>query len=113
MRNSVDLGYLETHRELERRYHNYHYLPMPTREPDIPKRYIQDLIRDGDLTRLGISLDPATTHVYLCGNPAMIGIPDDDGSFPEVTGVVELLVERGFSIDRRGRPGTIHYEEYW
>ena len=113
VRNSVDLGYLETHRELERRYHNYHYLPMPTREPDLPKRYIQDLIRDGDLTRLGISLDPATTRVYLCGNPAMIGIPDDDGSFPEVTGVVQLLVERGFSIDRRGQPGTIHYEEYW
>lgn len=113
VRNAVDLGYLETHRELERRHHNYHYLPMPTREPDVAKRYIQDLIRDGDLARLGISLDPVTTHVYLCGNPAMIGIPDEDGGFPEVTGVVELLVDRGFAIDRRGQPGTIHYEEYW
>ncbi len=113
VRNSVDLGYLDTHRELERRHHNYHYLPMPTREPDIAKRYIQDLVRDGDFAAMGVSLDPATTHVYMCGNPAMIGIPDAEGVFPATTGVVELLVERGFTIDKRGQPGNIHYEEYW
>ncbi len=113
VRNSVDLGYLETHLELERRHHNYHYLPMPTREPDIAKRYIQDLIRDGDFAEMGVSLDPATTDVYMCGNPAMIGIPDAEGIFPATTGVVELLVERGFTIDKRGQPGNIHYEEYW
>ena len=60
-----------------------------------------------------VSLDPATTHVYMCGNPAMIGIPDEEGVFPATTGVVELLVERGFTIDKRGQPGNIHYEEYW
>ena len=53
VRQSIDLGYEETHRELERRHHNYHYLPMPTREPDIAKRYIQDLIKDGDFARDG------------------------------------------------------------
>ena len=113
VRQSIDLGYEETHRELERRHHNYHYLPMPTREPDIAKRYIQDLITDGDFARMGVSLDPATTHVFMCGNPAMIGIPDEDGVFPATVGVVELLVERGFTIDKRKQPGNIHYEEYW
>ena len=117
MRANSDLGYAEQHRELERRYHNYHYLAMPTREPDIPKRYLQDLIRDDDFgTKLGIELSPVTTHVYLCGNPAMIGVPEEvDGelTFPETTGVVELLTERGFTIDRRNQPGNIHYEEYW
>ena len=113
VRQSIDLGYEETHRELERRHHNYHYLPMPTREPDIAKRYIQDLIKDGDFARMGVSLDPATTHVFMCGNPAMIGIPDEDGVFPATVGVVELLVERGFTIDKRKQPGNIHYEEYW
>jgi len=86
---------------------------MPTREPDIAKRYIQDLIRDGDFARMGVSLDPATTHVFMCGNPAMIGIPDEDGVFPATVGVVELLVELGFTIDKRKQPGNIHYEEYW
>ncbi|MCH1450805.1 MAG: ferredoxin--NADP reductase, partial [Acidimicrobiales bacterium] len=113
VRESIDLGYEETHRELERRHHNYHYLPMPTREPDIAKRYIQDLITDGDFARMGVSLDPATTHVFMCGNPAMIGIPDEDGVFPATVGVVELLVELGFTIDKRKQPGNIHYEEYW
>ncbi len=117
VRNWADLGYLDKHRELEGRFSNYHYLPMPTRESDVPKRYLQDLVVDGDLARsAGGELDPSSTHVFLCGNPAMIGLPEEvDGveRFPETTGVVELLVERGFKLDRRNDPGNIHYEEYW
>ena len=117
VRQSADLGYLDKHRELESRYANYHYLPMPTREPGVPKRYLQDLIRDDDFgEKLGVQLSPETSHVFLCGNPAMIGVPEEkDGTlvFPEPTGVVELLVERGFTVDRRNSPGNIHYEEYW
>lgn len=117
VRNNADLGYEAKHRELEQRFANYHYWPMPTREPDIPKRYLQDLLRDDDFGAKGVPLDPDSTHVFLCGNPAMIGLPEkgDDGEehFPETTGVVELLVERGFTLDRRNAPGNIHYEEYW
>ena len=117
VRQNADLGYLEKHRELESRYANYHYVPMPTREPGVPKRYLQDLLRDDDFgTKLGVQLSPETSHVFLCGNPAMIGLPEEeDGTmvFPEPTGVVELLVERGFTLDRRNSPGNIHYEEYW
>ncbi len=117
VRNWADLGYLDKHRDLERRFPNYHYLPMPTREPDVPKRYLQDLIVDGDLAEAaGGKLDPETTHVFLCGNPAMIGLPEkhgDEERFPEQTGVVELLSDRGFKLDRRNDPGNIHYEEYW
>jgi len=90
---------------------------MPTREADVPKRYLQDLIRDGDIElALGDVFDPSNTHAFLCGNPAMIGLPEEeDGEmrFPETTGVIELLVDKGFTIDRRGEPGNIHFEEYW
>lgn len=117
VRNWADLGYLEKHRELETRFPNYRYLPMPTREADVPKRYLQDLITDGDLAEAaGGSFDPENTHVFLCGNPAMIGLPtSDDGveRFPETTGVVELLTKQGFKLDKRNDPGNIHYEEYW
>ncbi|MEZ5309889.1 MAG: hypothetical protein R2735_04720 [Microthrixaceae bacterium] len=69
------------------RYANYTYLPMPTREPDVPKRYIQNLISDGVIEgELGLTLDPENTHVFLCGNPSMIGLPEDvDGEtvFPK------------------------------
>ncbi len=122
VRNWKDLGYIDAHRALEKRFPNYHYLPMPTREADVPKRYLQDLIRDGDIeAALGTPLDPGNTHAFLCGNPAMIGLPeetvDDEGttgvSYPETTGVIELLVDRGFTINKRNQPGNIHFEEYW
>jgi ferredoxin--NADP+ reductase len=117
VRKWADLGYIEQHRTLERRYPNYRYIPMPTREPDTPKRYLQDLITSGVLeNELGLSLDPASTHMFLCGNPAMIGLPEDvDGElrYPAVTGVVELLAAKGFTLDHRKTRGNIHFEEYW
>ncbi len=114
-----DLAYLDVHRSLEERFPNYRYHPMTTREPEDAGRkvYIQDLLTSGGLEDdLGGPLDPQQAHIFLCGNPAMIGLPEWDGDtpvFPEVTGVAELLVQRGFTIDRRGAPGSVHYEEYW
>lgn len=119
VRQWADLGYLAKHRELEQRYANYHYFPQPTREADIPKRYLQDLIRDDVFAdQYGVVLDPSSTHVFLCGNPSMIGLPEGDDevggpTYPETVGVVQLLVERGFTLDRRKQRGNIHYEEYW
>lgn len=118
VRQNVDLGYIDKHHQLSARYPNYHYVPMPTREADVPKRYLQDLIRDDDFaTKLGVTLSPDTTHFFLCGNPSMIGLPEEneagDVTYPEPEGVVELLVKRGFKLDRRKDPGNIHYEEYW
>ena len=43
VRKWADLGYLDKHRRLAERFSNYRYLPMPTRETDVPKRYLQDL----------------------------------------------------------------------
>jgi ferredoxin/flavodoxin---NADP+ reductase len=112
-----DLAYLDEHRELEERFTNYRYLPVPTREPDVEKRYIQDLIGDGTVDEsLGRASDPEETHFFLCGNPNMIGLPEWTESgpkFPTTVGVAQLLHERGFVLDMRGRPGNIHYEEYW
>ncbi|MDQ1508012.1 MAG: ferredoxin/flavodoxin---NADP+ reductase [Actinomycetota bacterium] len=119
VRNLADLGYMDKNRELESRYPNFHYLPLPTREPGIPKRYIQDLITDDVFPKeFGVKLDPATTHVFMCGNPAMIGLPTEDEetgelTYPKPTGVVEILSERGFTLDHRKTKGNLHYEEYW
>jgi ferredoxin--NADP+ reductase len=117
VRQWADLGYVDQHRELEARYANYQYVALPTREPDVPKRYIQSLISEGTLEgEYGISLDPDHTHVFLCGNPSMIGLPEEvDGveRYPETTGVVELLAAKGFTLDHRKQRGNIHFEEYW
>lgn len=123
VRMKRDLAYLETHRELEARYPRYTYLALTTREADTVghKVYIQDLITSGQLEdRLGKPLDPATTHVYLCGNPKMIGVPvknkeTGDREYPKPTGVIEILEGRGFRVDNAAakQKGNIHFEEYW
>jgi ferredoxin--NADP+ reductase len=117
-----DLAYVATHERLERLYPNYTYLSLTTREADTVKHkvYIQDLITSGQLEeRLGVPLDPTTTHVFLCGNPKMIGVPIKDKEtgerkYPTPLGVIEILEKRGFQADQGSKAkGNIHFEEYW
>ncbi len=118
-----DLAYVTIHDELMRRYPHYMYLSLTTREADTIGRkvYIQDLITSGQLEeRLGQALDPARTHVFLCGNPSMIGVPTTDKAtgqavYPNPQGVVEILEKRGFQMDQHGKKlvGNVHFEEYW
>ena len=123
VRYKRDLGYLAIQEELARRHPNYTYLSLTTREAGNVdhKVYIQDLITSGQLEeRLGDSLDPARTHVYLCGNPKMIGVPNQDKTtgaavYPPTLGVIEILSKRGFQMDQPSLKlkGNIHVEEYW
>jgi ferredoxin--NADP+ reductase len=127
VRYSADLAYLDVHRELEQSYSNYRYLALATREPpglNAPSCRIvcgcrlQDYLLSGSLERdADLQLDPAQTHIYLCGNPAMIGLPqrarDGGWQFPEPVGMVELLTIRGFTLDRAHARGNVHVERYW
>jgi ferredoxin--NADP+ reductase len=118
-----DLAYLPVHEELMRRHANYTYLSLTTREAETVRHkvYIQDLITSGQLEeQLRQPLDPARTHVFLCGNPKMIGVPIKDREtgqrvYHETTGVVEILEKRGFQTDQPQIKfkGNVHFEEYW
>jgi ferredoxin--NADP+ reductase len=118
-----DLAYLAIHERLMRRHPNYTFLGLTTREADTVqhKVYVQDLITSGQLEeRLGQALDPARTHVYLCGNPKMIGVPIKDLEtgqrvYPRPEGVLEILERRGFQPDQPQIKikGNVHFEEYW
>lgn len=116
-----DLGYLSTHEKLVARFPNYTYVRLTTRElqPGDRKQYIQDLLSSGQLEQMvGGALDPASTHVFLCGNPKMIGIPEKGPSgervYPQPPGVIEILEGRGFHADHSMRQrGNIHFEKYW
>lgn len=117
-RRREDLAYLDVHRRLEHLYPNYAYMALTTRDGAGPKKYIQDAILSGELEeRTGLRLDPERVHVFLCGNPAMIGIPverEERTVYPSPRGVIEVLeTERGFRADRRNRPGNVHFEKYW
>jgi ferredoxin/flavodoxin---NADP+ reductase len=118
-----DLAYLPIHKELMRRHPHYTYLSLTTREAETVqhKVYVQDLITSGQLEeKLGQPLDPARTHVFLCGNPKMIGVPYKDRTtgaltYPQPLGVIEILERRGFQTDQpqAKMKGNIHFEEYW
>ncbi len=83
VRSRVDLGYINEHQTLMTQFPNYHYHALSTRDPEnldpnhphyVGKQYVQDLFVNGRLAELiDTPLDPLNTHVFLCGNPAMIG----------------------------------------
>lgn len=127
VRTKADLGYLQVHRRLESMYSNYRYLTLTTREPEntdpqhagyVGKRYLQDYFASGDFARdADVALDPLRTHVYLCGSPAMIGVPhhthDPAKRYPKPLGMVEVLERQGFQVDQPHEPGNVHFEKYW
>ena len=119
VRYSAELAYAEQIWKFQQAHPNLVYIPLVTREGGT-KRYIQDYFRDGILEQEhGISIAPETTHVFACGNPAMIGGPKEDRntgalSYDTPGGLVEILTTGyGLSIDKPRRPGQIHFEKYW
>jgi len=127
VRQKRDLAYLETHRRLEQEFENYHYVALTTREPEntdpnhsrfVGKQYLQDLFSKVQLPLYeGWAPNPACTHVFLCGNPSMIGAPkrspDGPEAYPDPKGMIETLVEKGFRLDHAHDQGNIHFERYW
>ncbi|MFT5325021.1 MAG: ferredoxin--NADP+ reductase [Planctomycetaceae bacterium] len=127
VREKRDLGYLAAHRRIEQQFTKYRYVTLTTREPEnldpsvpgyVGKRYLQEMLTSGELEReVGFDIEPTGIHVFLCGNPAMLGVPKDDESgvprYPEPTGMVELLTKRGFTIETPHSAGNLHFEKYW
>ena len=75
---------------------------------------LRDAARAED--ELGFALDPARSHVFLCGDPALIGAPAKQGAWRYVTpthGAIPILTAGGFSLRTRFKLGTIEYETYW
>jgi len=106
-RFSWDLGYRGELESLARVRPNFTYIPSITRTEQDPHfrghtGRVQALVERGVIEKeSGVTLDPAQVDVYLCGNPDMVK-------------TVQLMLEaKGFNVDRPGKPGTMHVEEYW
>lgn len=125
-RRGIDAAYWPVHNELMRRFANYQYRVLTTREPEnlnpaaagfVGKQYLQDQVRSGTLERdTGVLLQPEKTHVFLCGSPAMIGqLPRaDEGSSGYASGsMLDELIRRGFTPDQPQQTGNVHFERYW
>lgn len=123
-----DFGYIREQELLARRFPNYKYLRYTTREPRNldpqldtyvgPQRF-QKIYTSGQLARdSGLPFSPERTHVYLCGNPQMIGIQKrgaetGHSSESHEPGMLQLLLEAGFRDNGPPGPGYVAYEKYW
>lgn len=128
-RKRSDLGYLLEHQLLMSRFPQYRYLPLTTREPEnlekghpnyVGKQYLQSLFTSGQLAEMSDdSLDPGHTHVFLCGNPSMIGYVPPGADPLDEPGMLPLLKEVGFSEQESSGDdvdvlaGTVRFEKYW
>ena len=120
VRYKNDLAYEPLYRELEKKYPQLSYHALTTREADTinNKVYVQDYLATGMFEEnIGRKMDPANTHLFLCGNPDMIGIPkvrEGEKIWPEgAPGVIQIMEDRGFTMDYGRTKGNIHYEKYW
>jgi ferredoxin--NADP+ reductase len=123
VRERADLGYLAVHQKLAKRYSNYRYLTYTTREPEnldkqhpqyVGKQYLQSELESGRMESVaGSELRAASSHVFLCGNPEMIGIVAPGGKPLSRPGMIQLLEQRGFRSEGDPGPGLIRYEKYW
>lgn len=107
-RHSWDLGYHEELLALERTFPWFNYIPLVSRprEEVVPWKgttgRCQDIWADRLVDRLwGFHIQPDNTHVFLCGNPAMI------------EEMLAILGQEGFRKHSRRSPGQIHVEKYW
>lgn len=107
-RHSWDIAYSSELNIMQRLTPRFTWLPTVSRPAEEPVKWsgevghVQDLWRSGKLAeRWGFRPAPETTHVFLCGAPAMI----DD--------MTAILVAEGFRADERGKLGEIHAERYW
>ncbi len=115
-RHLNDLAYREQHERLTRIFERYRWHGVSTRDAAAPGQRLQAMLESGELERrAGTKLDPERCRVFLCGNMQMVGRPrsDDTGTrtFPEPTGMIELLERRGFRSEPPEQ-ANIHFERY-
>ena len=104
VRQQGNLGYGDLIARLQQEHpERFHFVPFVTGEPAagaFPCR-IPETLADGRLEqRVGVSLEPAHSHVMLCGHSEMI------------RDAVETLESRGLRRHRRREPGHISTEKY-
>ena len=106
VRTASELAYATRIQEIAETFGEGHtgfkFVPIITRDPHAPLHdRLPVLIENGELEKaVGLSLNPETSHVMLCGNPQM------------VEDTKEALKSIGLTMNRRGE-GNIAVENYW
>jgi ferredoxin--NADP+ reductase len=114
-RRRADQAYRDVHERLMQMFPRYHWLGVTTREPGEKGAWLQAMLESGILEeRAGLRLDPQRCHVFLCGNPGMLGRPRVEHGvrvYSPPAGMIELLERRGYRIDPP-EGVHVHFERY-
>jgi ferredoxin--NADP+ reductase len=107
-RHSWDLGYQSEMISLEGVCPHFDYVPIISRPNEEPvpwggrTGYCQDVWKNRVIDELwGFRPTPDNTHIFLCGNPAMI------------QDMLQLVGQDGFQEHTKKSPGQVHLEKYW
>jgi len=105
VRTASELAYVERIQEIAQTFGEGHtgfkFVPIARDPQAVLHDRLPILIENGALEQaVGYQLNPATSHVMLCGNPQM------------VEDTKEALKARGLTMNRRGE-GNIAVENYW
>ncbi|MBU1699177.1 MAG: ferredoxin--NADP reductase [Candidatus Eisenbacteria bacterium] len=107
-RHSWDLGYRSELEALQQISPFLTYIPIISRVADEPapwkgaSGYVQDVWTERLIKKYwGFSPKPNHTHVFLCGNPAMIAAME------------KVLQADRFVENTKKQPGQYHVEKYW
>jgi ferredoxin--NADP+ reductase len=107
-RHSCDLGYRAELLTMQRLSQRFTYVPIISSPEEEPAPwtgltgFINDLWASEGLVRAWqLMPDPATTHVFLCGNPLMI------------EPMLKILNADGYVEHTPKQPGQVHLEKFW
>lgn len=105
-RTQHELGFRAELEHWTREDESLAYVPTLTREAagewSGARGRVQGLIASGELeSRAGLALDPARTHVFVCGQQALVDEME------------QVLAARGYRWHQREDPGNLHFERWW
>lgn len=112
-------AYQAKHRLLMEAFLTYHCLTVEDDETFASTEALMETsLSDGAraVETLGWALDPESTHVFLCGDPTMIGAPVKLGGWQyqrPASGLMRLFERHGFRAATRFQQGSVNYESYW
>ena len=107
-RHSWDLGYSSELSTLNNMLPSFNYIPSITKPESEVATWSGNVGRIQDIWKSGIAdanwgtkATPENTHIFLCGNPAM------------VEDMASILTTENYPEHKKKEPGVVHLERYW
>jgi len=112
-------AYHKQHQTLMKMFSGYRYIPITVSSgyqglEQCVAEWLKDQKKSQD--EIGWALTPENSHIFLCGDPQMIGTPQKLGAwsyeYPDY-GLMRIFEQYRFKAATRFQTGNISFESYW